>query len=77
MSNELTFELLQHSEFEDYAYEVLYMNDKVCIIWFKNGEWLVGHWNNYSVNAAVLNELIIKLDQLNESTKADKLFGFL
>ena len=73
----MKFELVQRSEFDDYAYEVIYMNEKVCIIWFKNGEWLVGYWNNYSVNGATLNELIIKLNELNAAPKADKLFGFL
>ena len=81
MSNKLTFELVQPSEFEDYYYKVLWCDDIfVCNIFFDKefNEWFVQNWNDKRANNAdFLIELYAIVNKLNATTKEDKLFGFL
>lgn len=79
MSNKLSFELVQPSEFEDYYYNVYHNGDYVCELIYdgKQHEFMIGYFGDWLLGNQILIDLGNMVEELNASTKADKLFGFL
>ena len=80
MSNKLTFELVQPSEFEDYYYNVKHDGDLICHAVFneKQKRFLLSNWyNGFDYSANLIIDVGMMCNKLNAETKADKLFGFL
>ncbi len=78
VSNRLTFELVQPSEFEDYYYNIVCDGEVNGSIDYDGFEWsLAWLYVDYVFNRNELIQIANKLLKLNAATKADKLFGFL
>ena len=79
MSNKLTFELVQPSEFEDYYYNVYHEGDYICQLIYDVGqnEFMIGYFGDWLLGNQILIDLGSMVEELNAATKADKLFGFL
>lgn len=73
--NDVKFKYCDNGEHQDYHFSV-YVNGINCgIIVFDDGEWKL--YEGYDLNWFDLLATSAKISELNATTKADKLFGFL
>lgn len=78
--SDLRLVLVQPDEFSDYYYNVMYDSDICCTLSYDktDKQWMVGDWDNqYVSNSGLIDSLHKLMIDLDESTKTDKLFGFL
>jgi len=74
----MRFELVQPGEFDDYYYDVYCDDEIVCSIEFIENGWCISLLEeDEAITYKGLVKLAEKLNELNEATKAGKLFGFL
>lgn len=79
MSNKLTFELVQPDEFHEYFYSIIGDDDFKYgeIRYYEEGWRLIFLLRIRFIDSDAFISISNKINELNQSTKADKLFGFL
>jgi len=76
--DELTFEFVQNYEVQDPFYRVSDIDeDYICLIEYDNGYWFAGKFSTrFSINEVYLSAIANKLDELNESTRNQRIFNW-
>lgn len=75
--NELTFEFVQGGEFEDHQYIVYDNGVRLCNLVYEIDQWNVGYLEEtMAITVYGLHRLSKKLEQLNESTRKQRIFNW-
>ena len=76
-TNEITFEFVQHGEFDDPYYRIWIEEEQNGTIGFDVDEWILDDlYYQYHFTAFELRQIANKLDELNESTRKQRIFIF-